>query len=148
MEDIRITFETAKLAKKKGFDIKGQNVFDLKNNNKIINFKDLAIQEFIDDVETAGYLDKAFNYLKEDINRTDDNSDKDYYLLAPTQSLLAKWLRKEHSIIVLVLYDGKTFYYQIQRKEWDDCITQFDLTLDQTYEDAYDIGLQEALKLI
>ena len=148
MEDTRITFETAKLAKKKGFDIKGQNVFDLKNNNKIINFKDLAIQEFIDDVETAGYLDKAFNYLKEDINRTDDNSDKDYYLLAPTQSLLAKWLRKEHSIIVLVLYDGKTFYYQIQRKEWDDCITQFDLTLDQTYEDAYDIGLQEALKLI
>ena len=148
MEDTRITFETAKLAKKKGFDIKGQNVFDLKNNNKIINFKDLAIQEFIDDVETAGYLDKAFNYLKEDINRTDDNSDKDYYLLAPTQSLLAKWLRKEHSIIVLVLYDGKTFYYQIQRKEWDDCITQFDLTLDQTYEEAYEIGLQEALKLI
>ena len=80
MEDIRITFETAKLAKKKGFDIKGQNVFDLKNNNKIINFKDLAIQEFIDDVETAGYLDKAFNYLKEDINRTDDNSDKDFLI--------------------------------------------------------------------
>ena len=148
MEDTRITFETAKLAKKKGFDIKGQNVFDLKNNNKIINFKDLAIQEFIDDVETAGYLDKAFNYLKEDINRTDDNSDKDYYLLAPTQSLLSKWLREKHNIIILVLYDGKTFYYQIQRKEWDDCITQFDLTLDQTYEDAYDIGLQEALKLI
>ena len=65
-----------------------------------------------------------------------------------SQSLFAKWLRKEHSIIVLVLYDGKTFYYQIQRKEWDDCITQFDLTLDQTYEDAYEIGLQEALKLI
>ena len=42
----------------------------------------------------------------------------------------------------------KTFYYQIQRKEWDDCITQFDLTLDQTYEDAYEIGSQEALKLI
>ena len=65
-----------------------------------------------------------------------------------SQSLLAKWLRKEYNIIVLVLYDGKTFYYQIQRKEWDDCITQFDLTLDQTYEEAYEIGLQEALKLI
>ena len=65
-----------------------------------------------------------------------------------SQSLLAKWLREEYNIIVLVLYDGKTFYYQIQRKEWDDCITQFDLTLDQTYEEAYEIGLQEALKLI
>ena len=107
MEDTRITFETAKLAKEKGFEFR-------------------VVWEYI-----LGF--------KED-------SERDKYL--PTQSLLAKWLRKEHSIIVLVLYDGKTFYYQIQRKEWDDCITQFDLTLDQTYEDAYEIGLQEALKLI
>ena len=65
-----------------------------------------------------------------------------------SQSLLAKWLREEHNIIILVLYDGKTFYYQIQRKEWEDCIIQFDLTLNQTYEEAYEIGIQEALKLI
>ena len=38
MEDTRVTFETAKLAKERGFDINGQDVFDLKNNNKIINF--------------------------------------------------------------------------------------------------------------
>ena len=149
MEDIRITFETAKLAKKKGFDIKGQNVFDLKNNNKIINFKDLAIQEFIDDVETAGYLDKAFNYLKEDINRTDDNNDKDYYLLAPTQSLLVKWLREEHNIIVLVDYEGidgyyyKFYSYKEGNKNYDASDKNYN-----TYEEAYEIGLQEALKLI
>ena len=149
MEDIRITFETAKLAKKKGFDIKGQNVFDLKNNNKIINFKDLAIQEFIDDVETAGYLDKAFNYLKEDINRTDDNSDKDYYLLAPTQSLLSKWLREKHNIIVLVDYEGidgyyyKYYYYINEVQKYDASGKNY-----ITFEEAHEIGLQEALKLI
>ena len=149
MKDIRITFETAKLAKKKGFDIKGQNVFDLKNNNKIINFKDLAIQEFIDDVETAGYLDKAFNYLKEDINRTDDNSDKDYYLLVPTQSLLAKWLREKHNIIVLVDYEGidgyyyKYYYYINEVKKYNASDKNY-----ITFEEAYEIGLQEALKLI
>ena len=149
MEDIRITFETAKLAKKKGFDIKGQNVFDLKNNNKIINFKDLAIQEFIDDVETAGYLDKAFNYLKEDINRTDDNSDKDYYLLAPTQSLLSKWLREKHNIIVLVDYEGidgyyyKYYYYINEVKKYNASDKNY-----ITFEEAYEIGLQEVLKLI
>ena len=149
MEDIRITFETAKLAKKKGFDIKGQNVFDLKNNNKIINFKDLAIQEFIDDVETAGYLDKAFNYLKEDINRTDDNSDKDYYLLASTQSLLAKWLREEHNIIVLVDYEGidgyyyKFYSYKEGNKNYDASYKNYN-----TYEEALEAGLQVALKLI
>ena len=145
MEDIRITFETAKLAKKKGFDIKGQNVFDLKNNNKIINFKDLAIQEFIDDVETAGYLDKAFNYLKEDINRTDDNNDKDYYLLAPTQSLLAKWLREKHNIHLIA-------YKNINIDGYDWCYITTDgitnINSYKTYEEALEAGLQEALKLI
>ena len=147
MEDIRITFETAKLAKKKGFDIKGQNVFDLKNNNKIINFKDLAIQEFIDDVETAGYLDKAFNYLKEDINRTDDNSDKDYYLLAPTQSLLQKWLREVHNLHISVnpkiLPSNEIKYYLFKGKIKKDFKDLFN-----TYEEALEVGLQEALKLI
>lgn len=154
MEDTRITFETAKLAKKKGFDIKGQNVFDLKNNNKIINFKDLAIQEFIDDVETAGYLDKAFNYLKEDINRTDDNNDKDYYLLAPTQSLLAKWLREEHNIhfeikpIFDVKDNLKPYHISvIKNPSGKDFEYEIVGSLD-TYEEALEIGLYQALKLI
>ena len=148
MEDTIINFETAKLAKEKGFDINGQDVFDLKNNNKIINFKDLAVQEFIEDVET-GYRDKALNYLKEDINRTDDNSDEEYYLLAPTQSLLAKWLREEHNIIVLVDYEGidgyyyKFYSYKEGNKNYDASDKNYN-----TYEEAYEIGLQEALKLI
>ena len=148
MEDTIINFETAKLAKEKGFDINGQDVFDLKNNNKIINFKDLAVQEFIEDVET-GYRDKALNYLKEDINRTDDNSDEEYYLLAPTQSLLAKWLREEHNIIVLVDYEGidgyyyKFYSYKEGNKNYDASDKNYN-----TYEKALEIGLQEALKLI
>lgn len=162
MEDIRITFETAKLAKKKGFDIKGQNVFDLKNNNKIINFKDLAIQEFIDDVETAGYLDKAFNYLKEDINRTDDNNDKHYYLLAPTQSLLAKWLREKYDIEINItrmppeaikssFNKGNKRIKKYNMWVWslngNPRIENPSLFFDN-YEEAFEIGLQEALKLI
>ena len=148
MEDTRITFETANLAKEKGFNINGQDVFDLKNNNKIINFKDLAVQEFIEDVET-GYRDKALNYLKENINRTDDNSDEEYYLLAPTQSLLAKWLREEHNIIILVDYEGidgyyyKFYSYKEGNKNYDASDKNYN-----TYEEAYEIGLQEALKLI
>ena len=148
MEDTRATFETAKLAKERGFDINGQDVFDLKNNNKIINFKDLAVQEFIKDVET-GYRDKALNYLKENINRTDDNSDEEYYLLAPTQSLLTKWLREEYNIIVLVDYEGidgyyyKFYSYKEGNKNYDASDKNYN-----TYEEAYEIGLQEALKLI
>ena len=144
MEDTRINFETAKLAKEKGFDINGQDVFDLKNNNKIINFKDLAVQEFIEDVET-GYRDKALNYLKEDINRTDDNSDEEYYLLAPTQSLLAKWLREKHNIHLIA-------YKNINIDGYDWCFITTDgitnINSYKTYEEAYEIGLREALKLI
>ena len=128
MEDTRINFETAKLSKEKGFPQEP-------NRRKVpyYNYKG----EFNGDV--TDFLRK---YLREE-----DTSNVES-VSAPTQSLIAKWLREKHNIIVLVLYDGKTFYYQIQRKEWDDCITQFDLTLDQTYEEAYEIGLQEALKLI
>ena len=128
MEDTRITFETAKLAKEKGFPQEP-------NRLKIpyYNYKG----EFKGDVK-----DWLRKYL-----RNEDTSDVES-VSAPTQSLLAKLLREKHNIIILVLYDGKTFYYQIQRKEWEDCITQFDLTLNQTYEEAYEIGLQETLKYI
>ena len=147
-----ISFETAKLAKEKGFDINGQDVFDLKNNNKIINFKDLAVQEFIEDVET-GYRDKALNYLKENINRTDDNSDEEYYLLAPTQSLLSKWLREKHNIIVLVDYEGidgyyyKFYSYKEGNKNYDASDKNYN-TYEEALEAGLQVGLQVALKLI
>ena len=144
MEDTRITFETANLAKEKGFNINGRDFFVLKNNNKIINFKDLAVQEFIEDVET-GYRDKALNYLKENINRTDDNSDEEYYLLAPTQSLLAKWLREKHNIHLIA-------YKNINIDGYDWCYITTDgitnINSYKTYEEALEAGLQEALKLI
>jgi hypothetical protein len=92
-----VSFETAKAAKEKGFNIEGQVVFDLKNENTIVNFKDTAIHEFIKDCET-GYRDKSLHYFKDRVKRLDDNSDEGYYLLAPTQSLLQKWLREEHNI--------------------------------------------------
>ena len=148
MEDTRITFETAKLAKERGFDINGQDVFDLKNNNKIINFKDLAVQEFIKDVET-GYRDKALNYLKENINRTDDNSDEEYYLLAPTQSLLAKWLREKYDtdVIINTYRNQNQKYYKYFISEKSKNLIKSGEYYD-TYEEALEAGLQEALKLI
>lgn len=156
MEDTLISFETAKLAKEKGFNWEGQVVFDLKENNFIVNFKDIAIKTFIDDCE-IGYRDKALNYFKEDIIRTDDNTDEGYYILAPTQSLLQKWLREVHNVLVLVGWDldldnpkdkPKFKYfseYQIPGTQdgWYDENGQHN-----TYEEALEIGLQEALKLI
>ena len=129
MEDTRITFETAKLAKEKGFPQEP-------NRLKIpyYNYKG----EFKGDVK-----DWLRKYL-----RKEDTSDVES-VSAPTQSLLTKWLREEYNIIVLVDYEGidgyyyKFYSYKEGNKNYDASDKNYN-----TYEEAYEIGLQEALKLI
>ena len=125
MEDIIITFETAKLAKEKGFPQEP-------NKLKIpyYNYKG----EFKGDVK-----DWLRKYL-----RKEDTSDVES-VSAPTQSLLAKWLREEHNIHLIA-------YKNINIDGYDWCYITTDgitnINSYKTYEEAYEIGLQEALKLI
>jgi hypothetical protein len=66
----------------------------------------------------------------------------------PTQSLLQKWLREVHKIVVLVerlesqLDESENKYYPVIWRG-KDTVGYFD-----NYEDALEIGLQEGLKLI
>lgn len=153
MEEDLVIFETAKLAKEKGFNWEGQVVFDLKENNFIVNLKDIAIKTFIDDCET-GYRDKALNYFKEDIIRTDDNTDEGYYILAPTQSLLQKYLREVHNIEIIVHpkeHSSLGFMYVVDVffiDQLNNISYSGVYSLYKTYEEALETGLQEALKLI
>ena len=125
MEDTRITFETAKLAKEKGFPQEP-------NKLKIpyYNYKG----EFKGDVK-----DWLRKYLKKE-----DTSDVES-VSAPTQSLLAKWLREEHNIHLIA-------YKNINIDGYDWCYITTDgitnINSYKTYEEAYEIGLQEALKYI
>lgn len=125
MEDTRVTFETAKLAKEKGFPQEP-------NKLKIpyYNYKG----EFKGDVK-----DWLRKYL-----RKEDTSDVES-VSAPTQSLLAKWLREEHNIHLIA-------YKNINIDGYDWCYITTDgitnINSYKTYEEAYEIGLQEALKLI
>ena len=125
MEDIIIAFETAKLAKEKGFPQEP-------NKLKIpyYNYKG----EFKGDVK-----DWLRKYL-----RKEDTSDVES-VSAPTQSLLAKWLREEHNIHLIA-------YKNINIDGYDWCYITTDgitnINSYKTYEEAFEIGLQEALKLI
>ena len=125
MEDTRVTFETAKLAKEKGFPQEP-------NKLKIpyYNYKG----EFKGDVK-----DWLRKYL-----RKEDTSDVES-VSAPTQSLLAKWLREEHNIHLIA-------YKNINIDGYDWCYITTDgitnINSYKTYEEAYEIGLQEALKYI
>lgn len=115
MEDTLISFETAKLAKEKGYknhDCKKYSSDGLK-----------AIYGFVSNPTAA-----------------------------PTQSLLQKWLREVHNIIVEVLVFDKgflekdkfCFQWRVYNKT-EDWFTGFEY---KTYEEALEAGLQEALKLI
>ena len=109
-----IKFETAKLAKEKGFII---------------------------------YTDKF--YANDKSLRDSTNYDKKIEWLAdaPTQSLLQRWLRVEHKldVIVSVVYtgDGKRYHCDLFTTYMSSLPSIF-----KTYEEAFEEGLQEALKLI
>ncbi len=130
MEDTRVTFETAKLAKEKGF-------FQETNRLEIpyYNYKG----EFKGDVSDW----RIRKYI-----RGENTSDIEF-VSAPTQSLLAKWLREEHNIIVLVDYEGidgyyyKFYSYKEGNKNYDASDKNYN-----TYEEALEIGLYQALLLI
>jgi hypothetical protein len=144
MEDTRITFETAKLAKEKGFNERGHYFYKVKSENDI-ELYGCTKKQLVGFKGYAPIYHKVRDYHtnKEKLNA------KLYRCSAPTQSLLAKWLREEHNIIVLVDYEGidgyyyKFYSYKEGNKNYDASDKNYN-----TYEEAYEIGLQEALKLI
>ena len=118
MEEQLITFETAKLAKEKGFDIRVKCSY------------------------VKGRLFRRTKRKRDNWNKFDDK-----YYSAPTQSLLQKWLREtrlvnNYSIVVTVHFTSfSQYWFDINNgKKTGD---KFD-----TYEEALEKGLQEALKLI
>ena len=125
MKENSVGFFVAKLAKEKGFPQEP-------NRRKVpyYNYKG----EFNGDV--TDFLRK---YLREE-----DTSDVES-VSAPTQSLLAKWLREKHNIHLIA-------YKNINIDGYDWCYITTDgitnINSYKTYEEALEAGLQEALKLI
>lgn len=126
MEEQIVSFDTAKLAEEKGFDVSGVNIYDNK--------------ELICDVEFKNWNNGTL------------------CLLAPTQSLLQKWLRETHQLFVevnieMIVRGQEIFYVSIfsnDKREIDDFgITRMrKITGYKNYEEALEQGLQKALKLI
>jgi hypothetical protein len=133
MEDTRVTFETAKLAKGKGFP-QETNRLEIPYYNCKGEFKG-----DVSDWRVRKYI------------RGEDTSDVES-VSAPTQSLLAKWLRKEHNLHINICSLSMNCFSFMLEKLNDTGTTLCGGHLGKinykTYEEAYEIGLQEALKLI
>lgn len=142
-----ITFETAKLAKEKGF-INGTRGCFIEYKKDYINPRD-------DNNSKKG----DFEYCKKTFLRNgEEESDEDYeYIERPTQSLLKKWLIQVHNINVWVssktLSNGKTVFIPHGRTLPDTIkdnlvVDIIEYSTHNSDEAAFEVGLREALKLI
>ena len=118
MKEQLVTFETAKLAKEKGFNWKNIEILEVKSK--------------------SAFLDST------------------------TQSLLQKWLREVHGIHIYISpdYINGDALITDNLSEEELMIVKYDLSIAyemilydnyeqfNTYEEALEVGLQEALKLI
>jgi hypothetical protein len=134
MKEQLISFETAKLAKEKGFDEECRHFFEVEHPDQRPTFHP-EYEPYRNSEIINGY------------------GKCDYPMMsAPTQSLLQKWLREVHKISVESTScwwdDGKKeFEYNVYKKDLGGD-SPCSLSVFKTYEEALETGLQEALKLI
>lgn len=128
MEEVLVSFETAKLAREKGFIYMKANCF---GDNMCYQLPDGELINALKGNTVTGYI------------------------LAPTQSLLQKWLREEHKISIII---DDCF---IKHDFIDETKLVFDYTLSSlgkqnykfsktfnSYEEALEFGLLQALQMV
>lgn len=123
MKDEIVKYETAVLAKEKGFNIPVLYSYGLEGENTLSPTDDNSLFDL--------------------------NTNGEHGYSAPTQSLLQKWLREVHGIYVFVYMDEilwDSFRFNVLMNDqmvYDERTIMFD-----TYEEALEAGLSEGLKLI
>ena len=137
MKEELITFETAKLAKEKGFDISAYKLRACYSSDG---------SYVIDGELKQGIIGELIN---------PDIVYQEKHITAPTQSLLQKWLRDIHNIGVFVTKPPSYLVeYEAQIVKLPVGHSLVNVWQDNSeikgsyYEEALEKGLQEALKLI
>jgi hypothetical protein len=130
MKDQIVTKETAGLAHKKGFDIPCSRIFDLDSDNSYNRGWSTPCTNSKYDFE--GHLQVS----------------------APTQSLLQKWLREKHNILVSVYSNASGYCWEHMKSKGGTHIQDSDFSGPNdsgcwdSYEEALEQGLIESFKLI
>lgn len=142
MQDQLISFETARLAREKGFNIPCKakincSHYHFVENNIIPKNIGTSENEMFAPVKNWNNLEEPDHYRQQIILKGLNTS-------LPTQSLLQRWLREIHSINFFVYLKGDegwiySFSYHI---------SDFSKEIYKSYEEALEQGLLKALKLI
>ncbi len=131
MKEQLISFETAKLAKEKGFNI--------------------PIQHTVNDLNQLYDIDN--NEITIVTNVIDDWNKFDTVCSAPTQSLLQKWLREKHKLRIFVQQGASgNFIFNLYSYPIPNNVGKWErfnnIQSYNSYEEALEKGLQEGLKMI
>ncbi len=137
MKDQLISFETARLAKEKGFNIP---ILKYYRTDTLISSVGVS--------KTNSQLEKEFENINLDSGKTFIG-----VFSAPTQSLLQKWLREKYNIHIGIkpFYDSKSkiiTYATDILKIGKLLAANKRLIPMNSYEEALEIGLQESLNMI
>lgn len=120
MKEQLVNFETAKLAKEKGFNEKCDSFFfpkrEVVKSNNFFNNNDLS-------------KNKSGTAVS-----------------APTQSLLQKWLRDIHGIEIAVQWFDNCYIKAVNKRPFK--ANTYRIEGFSSYEEIFEIGLQEGLKII
>ena len=157
MKEQIISYETAVLAKKKGFReptidmyYKSNTHFEL-HKGSVSHTRYTNCSKLYHGSDTCDYEESRV-YVDDLYKQVEDYPAKNMLFQAPTQSVLQKWLREIHGIVVLVQLDLIYTTYGVQIKFHPNCkfksdtITKF--AYGGSYEENLELGLQEGLKLI
>lgn len=162
MKETRITFETAKLAKEKKFNIEVTHCYGENHREcgeyELLEYNSLCTgnsDELINRI--TGYNDYCW------LPTIDYNTQgyyRDYYYSAPTQSLLQKWLRDIHKIEVLVYCNASGWMWELNKSfykndisggthiSWSNYSGINESGEWDTFEEALEDGIVNALKTL
>jgi len=136
MKEQKVQFETAKIAKEKGFNEKSTHFY-------VIGYREIKEDKVIR--KWGNYEDNTKLLQPVSLGKG-----QPHLALAPTQCLLQKWLREEHNIII---YPILVAIYELDRGWGYEIVDSNGKNYDEnsfskTCEEALEKGLIEALKLI
>lgn len=146
----KIKFETAILAREKGFKNNCNWRFDEQTTPPIlINWKELRVQEFFNYLEHSPGNEYHYSKnLKENYNDTFFNDDKGFYVSAPSQTTLNKWLSDNHNSYVEIYSNHSGWGWIITKNNGTTIKEIEDYRFFKTLEEALEKGLVLALNLI
>jgi hypothetical protein len=146
MKEQLISFETALLAKEKGFKIKHRNIASVYWCNDIDSITKTQYKPYF--FLNGDYLRGYKKYKENTVKELTKLSDRYVDIQLPTQSLLQKWLREKHNIHINMYRNALGFQCNLDKAECGTHICKVVEDEELTYEQALEAGLKEALKRI